>query len=73
MPGEVVDMLPNRDDAVNVLCTHLDFVCFTRKIEPLCLKVLNPATGATLALPKSHSNEIATERGVTYHEFKTVV
>uniref|UniRef100_A0A0E0AGY1 F-box associated beta-propeller type 3 domain-containing protein n=1 Tax=Oryza glumipatula TaxID=40148 RepID=A0A0E0AGY1_9ORYZ len=37
-------------------------------LHPLCLWVLNPATGVTVALPKNHSDEIAAGRGMMmYH------
>ncbi|EEC81685.1 hypothetical protein OsI_25262 [Oryza sativa Indica Group] len=37
-------------------------------LHPLCLWVLNPATGVTFALPKNHSDEIAAGRGMMmYH------
>uniref|UniRef100_A0A0D9WWJ2 Uncharacterized protein n=1 Tax=Leersia perrieri TaxID=77586 RepID=A0A0D9WWJ2_9ORYZ len=36
---------------VIVLRTRLDVICFTRRMYPLCLWVLNPDTGITIALP----------------------
>ncbi|CAL5066598.1 unnamed protein product [Urochloa decumbens] len=43
-----------------VLRTRLDLVCFTSRFHPLALWVLNPATGAALALPKCHSEDLET-------------
>uniref|UniRef100_J3MJ92 F-box domain-containing protein n=2 Tax=Oryza brachyantha TaxID=4533 RepID=J3MJ92_ORYBR len=65
--GEVLVMIPSTDDSIIVLCTCLDVVCFTRKFHPMTLWALNPATGVTLELPKSHSDKIAAKkRGFCY-------
>ncbi|CAL5078985.1 unnamed protein product [Urochloa decumbens] len=43
-----------------VLRTRLDLVGFTCRFHPLALWALNPATGATLALPECYSEDLET-------------
>ncbi|XP_047090698.1 F-box/kelch-repeat protein At3g23880-like isoform X1 [Lolium rigidum] len=57
--GHVFAVFPVSHDSISVLRTRLDRICFTRKLYPLGLWVLNPATGVTLVLPQCHSEELA--------------
>ncbi|KAM0826109.1 hypothetical protein ACQ4PT_069093 [Festuca glaucescens] len=57
--GNVYPLIRSSEDSIRVVRTRLDFICFTRQYHPLGIWVLNPATGATLVLPKCHSEELA--------------
>ena len=54
------------DIVIRVLPTRLDLICFTRDFHSLGLWVLNPATGATIALPECRSEEFAGELHLGY-------
>ncbi|CAM0884055.1 unnamed protein product [Alopecurus aequalis] len=60
----VYTVIRTSEDSIRVLRTRLDLVCFTREIQRSSLWVLNPATGATLVLPKCHSEELARDDGI---------
>lgn len=58
MSGQVLRRVPIASDRVAVLLTHLDRICLIRECKPsLAAWVLNPATGAGLALPGLDSDE----------------
>jgi F-box interacting protein len=62
--GNVYPLIRTSEDSIRVVRTHLDLICFTRQYHPLGIWVLNPATGATLVLPKEHSEELARDDDV---------
>jgi F-box interacting protein len=62
--GRVYPVIRSSLDSICVVPTRLDLICFTRRYHPLGTWVLNPATGATLVLPKCHSEELARDDGI---------
>ncbi|CAN6203319.1 unnamed protein product [Urochloa humidicola] len=55
LSGELVRRMPWSTDGIGVLGTRLELVCVASRYQHMALWVLNPATGAALALPQCHS------------------
>ncbi|PVH63600.1 hypothetical protein PAHAL_2G065500 [Panicum hallii] len=55
LSGELVRRMPRPEDGVGVLGTRLDLVRVACRYRRMAFWVLNPATGAALALPDCHS------------------
>ncbi|CAN6180659.1 unnamed protein product [Urochloa humidicola] len=55
LSGKLVRRMPRSEDGIGMLGTRLELVCVTSKYRHMALWVLNPTTGAVLALPWCHS------------------
>lgn len=65
--GNVKTLFRSSEIGISLLRTRLDLICFTRVFHPLVLWVLNPATGATLTLPRCCSEEFAHDQEEIYY------
>ncbi|CAN6180660.1 unnamed protein product [Urochloa humidicola] len=74
LSGELVKRIPTSDDGIGVLGTRLELICVASRYHHMPLWVLNPATGAALALPcgYDHVERYAFGRVSTTGQYKAL-